>query len=399
MTASKNSAGAGENVTLKLYPKGSIKKLLVNGKDIAARLETKDYSVYSTDITIDGDTEVFAVFEPAEEIKITSVGTNKDDTIVYDGKGYKPVGDNLFVNGDFSDNSGSSMGQWYVGMNENGHPENGTVLRPGISENGEPVNLVPLSDSGLLIKNEYVKEASDNKFFFGEDTTQPENVRHYLSETVGEPWTDNAWNGVHSLLAYVKIKPNTNYYFSFNARTAGGSASVRCGAISMEDYVPKIYRTNASLNFSGSGYISCTNGDMQNIGGAWKQYETVINNADGGYFIFNAYWLQMCSDLCLGDFRLYEVEETESSMVKIAFAEDPDSVIIKVGDSISLPERVMAYASDGEKISLEVKWADGAYELDTGKAGVYSVEGCALLPNGYYADETVLVHLRLVVCG
>ncbi len=122
---------------------------------------------------------------------------------------------------------------------------------------------------------------------------------------------------------YVKIKPNTNYYFSFNARTAGGSASVIYGAISMDDYVQKIYRTDATLNFSGNGYISCTNGDMQNICGAWKRYETVINSADGGYFIFNAYWLQMCSNLCLGNFRLYEVEETDRSMFEITFAENP----------------------------------------------------------------------------
>lgn len=207
VTASKNRAAAGENVTLKLYPEGSIKKLLVNSKDIAASLETKDYNVYSTDITIDGDTEVFAVFEPAEEIRLAFIGTNEDDTIVYDGKGYKPVGDNLFINGDFSDNSGELMGQWYLGMNENGHPANGTVLRPSIAESGEPVNLVPLADSGMLVKNEYVNDASDNKFFFGEDTAQPENIRHYLSETVGEPWTDNAWNGAHSLLAYAKKAP------------------------------------------------------------------------------------------------------------------------------------------------------------------------------------------------
>ena len=117
------------------------------------------------------------------------------------------MGDNLFINGDFSDNSGELMGQWYLGMNENGHPANGTVLRPSIAESGEPVNLVPLADSGMLVKNEYVNDASDNKFFFGEDTAQPENIRHYLSETVGEPWTDNAWNGAHSLLAYAKKAP------------------------------------------------------------------------------------------------------------------------------------------------------------------------------------------------
>ena len=397
VTASKNCAGAGENVALKLYPQGSIKKLLVNGEDITAKLKTDDCSVYTTEITVNEDTDVFAVFEPAEEIRITSAGTDENATIVCDGKGYKPVSGNLFINGDFSDNSGESMEQWYVGMNEGGHPESGTALRPGFDENGEPVNMVPLSKSGMLVKGEYANSAAGNRFYFGEDTSQPESTRHYLSETIEEPWTSNAWNGAHSLLSYVKIKPDTSYYFSFRARTMGGSASVRYGAVNMKNYVPIVYRTDASIKFSGNGYVSCKNGDMQNLSGSWKQYKTVINSADGDYFIFNAYWLQMCSNLCLGDFRLFEVEETESRMVKIIAADNPDAEIIESGGNIALPERVSAHTSEGEEISLEVKWADEAYELDTQKPGVYSVEGKVLLPDGYYADETLSVHLRLVV--
>lgn len=388
VTASKDYASAGEKVTLKLYPEGSIKELIVNGKDIAEKLVTENYLVYTTEITIDEDAEILAVFEPAQVIEADAPPV--PDTIVIDGQAYNPIGENLFKNGDFSDTSGKSTEQWYVGMNEDGHPRNGDTLRPYFDDNGKAVNLLPLSESGLLF-TEKSEKTPENMFYFAKNGNG-----YCLTETVGEPWQSNAWNGSHSLLAYVDIKPDTDYCFSFRAKTDGGAASIRCGAINTENYVQKIYKTSDTLNFSGSGYMSCPNGDMQNVSGSWQEYKMVVNSGDGDRFIFNAYWLHMCSNLSLTDFRLNEVEKTGDRGTRIVSAENPPALVVKQGDSATMPEKIEAYARDGEKVSIRINWADT--DKLTDKAGIYLIEGYAVPPEGFYIEEGALrAVLRMAV--
>ncbi len=391
----KNTAADGDEVTLSLIPDGVIGAVYVNGVDRKDSFFTEDGIVYSAKLTVSGDVTVSAEFYPAPagDFDVPEAG-DAPGTVLCGGVRYNTVGDNLFSNGDFSDNSGKGMEQWYVGANTAGHPTSGGTARPSIGEDGSLSNLTPLSESGLLVKGSFEPQVSGNKFYFGYDGNRPDGEQHYLVEAIGEPWTSNAWNGAHSLLAFVKIKPATSYYFSFVAYTAGGAASVRYGAVKMGSFVPDAYSTSASLNFSGSGGMSCKNGDEQNVGGAWRRYESVVRSGDGDYFLFNAYWLQMCSFLCIGDFKLIEVEDT--ALETAVGTERLPAVTPERGGTPALPEEVTVVLSDGGTKKVPVEWLN-ADAVDTGKPGVSTVTGRVVLPDGISSNGTLLVTVRVVV--
>ncbi len=391
----KNTAASGEEVTVSLVPDGIIGSVYVGGEDMREKFLTTDGVTYSAKLKVTGDLTVSAVFLPAPEGKYEMPGADETPgTVLCGGKLYRTVGGNLFDNGDFSDNSGKTMKQWYVGKNTGGHPSSGSDFRPSIGSDGKLSNLTPLSESGLLVKGSFEPQVSGNKFYFGYDGGQPEGMKHYLVEAIGEPWTSNAWNGAQSLLAFVKIKPNTSYYFTFRAYTAGGAASVRYGAIEMDSFVKSSYSTSDSIGFSGSGAMDCHNGDMQNVGGAWRRYESIVNSGEGDYFLFNAYWLQMASYLCLGDFRLIEVED--KALSKVVGAERVMTVLPGRGDALALPENVTVLMSDGSTAEMPVEWLnrDG---VDTEKPGVSLVTGRVVLPDGCFSDGALLVSVRVVV--
>ncbi len=391
----KNDAARGERVTLYLLPDGVISRVIVNGEDIKDKFTTKDGALYSASIEVDGDVTVLAEFLPALAGKFDPPAQNvSSGTVIVGTESYELIGENLFKNGDFSDNSGAGMDHWYVGTNKNGHPVNGAYMRPKINPDGTLENLVPLGESGLLIKNAYEPQANGNKFYFGTDNGQPEGMKHYLVEAIGEPWTSNAWNGAASLLAFIPIKPDTNYYFTFRAYTAGGAASVRFGSIRMDSFVKDTYSASDSLDFSGSGYMSCTNGDVQNVGGAWRRYEAIINSGDGDYFLFNAYWLQMASYLCLGDFRL--IEAGDEPLTRVAGAERLPTVTAAGGGALTLPSEINVVMADGTRTTLAVEWLNDS-AVDTSSSGVYSVTGKVVLPEGYYSTEPLLVTQRVIV--
>lgn len=390
----KNTVRAGDSVTVYLVPDGKIARVTANGADITNKFTSADNDIYTAEITVTGRTEITAVFAPATSGRYTTPGSDTADTVRCNGETYRVIGDNLLPNGDFSDNSGNNMEHWYVGTNENGHPASGSYKRPYINDDGTLKNLVPLSESGLLIKDAYEPTVSGNKFYFGYDGRQPEGTQHYLVESIGEPWTNNAWNGSGSLLAFVPIKQNTNYYFSFRAYTAGGAASVRCGAINMDSFVQDTYRTTDTLNFSGSGWMACTNGDQQNVGGEWRYYSSVINSGDGDYFLFNAYWLQMASYLCMGDFKLIELDS--SPLTKLIGAERLPTLTLSSKDTVTLPKTVDVIDSNSKTVSLPVKWLnDNA--VDTSVPDVYSVTGYVDIPDGYGHDGVLYVTQRLIV--
>ncbi|MCH5188419.1 MAG: hypothetical protein J1F63_08440, partial [Oscillospiraceae bacterium] len=175
----KNAAFSGETATVYLLPDGTVKKLTLNGEDITSMLTTDDGSLYTAGITAVGDSEIFAEFAPAVEGDFESPEFSQEGSVVLDGKRYKIIGENLFSNGDFSDNSGEAMGQWYVGANTSGHPSGGGYLPPVINPDGSLINLTPLSSSGLLLKNAYEPKHGDNVFYFGQDNSRPEGLKHY----------------------------------------------------------------------------------------------------------------------------------------------------------------------------------------------------------------------------
>ncbi|MCD8049231.1 MAG: Ig-like domain-containing protein [Clostridia bacterium] len=386
---SKNTAQDGETVTLSLLPDGGIEKLSVNGEDYTSLLSTQDGNLYTVEITIEGDTTIYAEFSEATEGDFTDTETSSDEYVSYNGSIYKLIGENLFSNGDFTDTSGDNMDEWYVGVNSDGHPSSSSYQIPKINSDGTLQNLVPLTESGLLTTGGYEID-NNNTFYYGNDGT-----RKYLVEHIDDDWTNCAWNGSQSLLAYIPVKSNTKYYFKFQAYSVSGKASIRYGAINMDSYVPEKYSRNEGLSFCGSGYVNCNNGEVQNVGGSWTTYTAVIDTGDNGdYFFFNAYWLQMAQYLCLGDFELYELADEEAA--EITSIESPAALTVLVGESLNLPETAIVTTSDGEEYSLPVTWLN-ADAVDTSLEGIYIVTGRVVLPDNLYYSGTPYVKQRVIV--
>ena len=317
-------------------------------------------------------------------------------TVVIDGKKYKKIGENLFKNHNFADYSGADMDQWYVGVNNGGHPTAENYQIPKINPDGSVENLVPIAESGLLTTGGYEKTGEDT-FYYGKDKAG----RTYLVEQLSSDWQNCAWNGAHSLLGFIPIKPNKNYYFQFEAFSSKKSnkntkASVRYGAINMENFVPKNYTASGTLNFSGTGYMTCKNGDEQNIGGnSWETYDALINSGDGDYFLFNAYWLHMAHYMCFGDFQLYELSDTP--MVNVSELKNPAALVLNLNDKLSLADKASIVADDGETSELPITWLN-ANGVDITTPGVYVVTGYVSLPDDYYSDN-VYIKQKVIVKG
>lgn len=381
----KNTAEDGGSAVLTLMPEGLITSLIVNGEDVTDKLETNDKNIYTYTVN-----EVFDNIKAevcfSEALIIPSEGENDGRTVEYNGVVYSFASENMFTNGDFKDNSGGNMELWYRGVNTNGH--NGVDASIPNPKTGE--NLVPLNSGNALITGMYEpSNRPSNTFYFGKDGS-----REYLVENIGFPWETNTWNGEHSLMAFVPIKPDTEYYFTFEAYTLSGKASVRYGAIDSENFAAVPYSTADGLNFSGTGYMDCTNGDMQNVGGAWRTYEAVIHSGEtADYFMYNAYWLQMCDYLCTGNFKLYELEPAETEVISV---ESLAPVEVNVGEAVTLPEKIDGITENGEE-QFSVQWSN-AESIDTSSAGVYIVSGEVIFPAGYYGSKYVRnVKIRVIV--
>lgn len=388
--ADKNSASDGETVTLSVLPEGDITSLTLNGEDILPTLRTEDNTLYTTEFTVTCDSKIIATFTKA--IESDWEPSDSEEVITINGERYSITGNNLYNNPDFADNSGSNMEQWYVGSNTTGHPSDSSYQIPVINPDGTLENLIPLTQSGYLTTGAFEKDAN-NTFYFGKDNTST-----YLVEHMSSDWKYAAWNGNRSLLSFVPIKENTNYYFSFKAYTLSGKASVRFGAIDMDEgdnfYVPSSYATNESLNFTSSSCFDCTNGDMQNVGGSWTTYTLAFNSGNGAdYFMFNAYWLQMCEYLCIGDFRLYELSDT--ALAEITSIEAPSALVVQKNSALSLAEKVNAVSAKGEELSLAVEWLDSDI-IDTSVSGTYIVTGKLIIPEDYYSENNY-VRQRVIV--
>ncbi len=385
--ADRNSAKAGETVRLYLVPDGIVKILTVNGNDIASELTSEDNQIYTVEITVTGETKIYAEFTGSVGGGLITDGEDGEYYYI-DGRPYKIKSGNLFDNGDFADYSGEHMEQWYTGVNTGGHPDTNNYQVPRINPDGSIENLIPLTKSGWLTAGGQEIDNPDT-FYYGYDGS-----RTYLVEHMADDWHTCAWNGQNSLLAFVPIKPETKYYFAFSAYTAGGRASVRCGAINMDNYVPEIYDENASLNFSGSGGIDCTNGNVQNVGGGWTEHSGVIDSGDGDYFLFNAYWLQMADYLCLGNFRLYELSNEPAEM--ITSVSSLPTLVVPVGGEPVLPESVEVETESGAVERLTVNWLN-ADIVDTDVPGVYTVTGRLELPDRLYYGDNAVVKQRVIV--
>ncbi len=383
--ADKNTAFIGEEVTLYLIPEGDIASLTLNGKDILSSLKTNDSDIYYTTFSISEDTTIHAAFTPA----ITSefVPDTDNDFITIDGTPHLVIGENLYKNHDFSDYSGNGMEQWYVGANTSGHPESTSYKMPKINSDGSLENLTPIASSGYLTTGAFERDG-ENTFYYGRD-----NSSTYLVEHMSSDWKYSAWNGNRSLLSFVPIKENTNYYFSFKAYTLSGKASVRFGAIDMDEgenfYVPSNYATTDSLNFCSDNYFDCTNGDMQNVGGNWTTHTLTFNSGEGAdFFFFNAYWLQMAEYLCIGNFNLYELSEAGLTYVDVA--DLLPAVVTTKGNAPILPESITA-----DDISIGIEWID-AHIIDPSVTGTYSVTGKLIMPEGFYTDHNY-ISIRVIV--
>ncbi len=380
----KNTAHIGEEVNIYLIPTGDIVSLSLNGKDILPTLKTTDGNIYTTSFTVQEDTKIIASFTPA-------IGNeweeDSEDYIIINGERFFITGENLYKNPTFSDNSGKNMEQWYVGKNTSGHPTDASYQMPVINPDGSLENLTPLTLSGYLTTGAFEKDGADT-FYYGYNGSDT-----YLVEHMASDWQDCAWNGDKSLLSFVPIKENTNYYFSFDAYTVSGKASVRFGAIDMDKgenfYIPSSYSTKDTLNFSSDQSFYCTNGDMQNVGGNWQTHSLAFNSGEGAdYFLFNAYWLQMAEYLCMGNFKLYELSDTP--LTKISSIPTPNAVIASAKSEVVLPEEIEAMG-----ISIEIEWLDEEI-VDTSITGTYIVTGKLIFPKGYYSD-TKYIRQRVIV--
>ncbi len=370
----KTTAHIGEEVNVYLVPEGGISSLTINGKDYLQTLKTDDYNIYRTSFTIQENTKIFATFTKATEGDIEV--DNTTDYVTIDGESYLIKGENLYQNPSFSDNSGSDMEQWFVGSNTNGHPTDSTYQKPVIKADGTYENLIPITNSGYLTTGAVEKDGVDT-FYYGYNGSDT-----YLVEHMASNWQSCAWNGNKSLLSFVPIKENTNYYFSFDGFTVSGKASVRFGAIDMDEgenfYIPSSYSTGDTLNFTSDKAFTCTNGDMQNVGGNWNTYSLAFNSGEGAdYFLFNAYWLQMAEYLCIGNFKLYELGDSELTQVEVPSL--PAKVVTR-GDKLTLAESVI---SNG--VSIGINWLDSEI-VDTAVSGTYVVTGELIVPEGYCTD-------------
>lgn len=245
----------------------------------------------------------------AAVMAVSAAAFAEGEIITFDGKSYVTVGENLFTNGDFSDNSGEGMEIWYTGKNSGGHSTvDNYIPNPKAGE-----NLTKLTD-GRIVLNEFepIGNRIDNGFYFGKNGDNT-----YLVENVPEQgfdWKKCTWNGEHSLMAFVPIEKGKRYYFSFECCTSNGRASARYGTINSDDYVvPGQGEYANSMKWQSVG-LDLNNGGAQNIGGTgagrWAKWDCVLeptNEAD--FFLFNTYWLQMSAYLSLDNFELYEIEE------------------------------------------------------------------------------------------
>lgn len=388
--ADKNTALSGEEVNIYLIPEGGINSVTVNGVDYTKTLKTNDGNIYTTSFTALENTTVYAEFNKAHDGGFTP--EEGDSLIIIDGERYSKIGSNLFANGDFSDPSGNNMENWYVGVNKTGHPTNTNYQKPRINPDGTLENLVPLTESGYLTTGGYEIDKADT-FYYGRDSSST-----YLVEHMASNWQNAAWNGSQSLLGFVPIKENTNYIFSYRAYSVSGMASIRYGAIDMDEgtnfYIPSTYATNGNLNFTSTNAFNCTNGDMQNVGGSWHDYTLVFNSGVGAdYFLFNAYWLQMAEYLCLGDFELFEL--SGKATTAISSVAPLSAVVTLKGNTPTLPQSVTATDEGGNKLTLPVVWLNDEI-VDTSTTGTYIVTGEILPPEGYYLSDKY-IRLRVVV--
>lgn len=388
--ADKNTAFLGEEVTVYLLPEGDIKSLTLNGKDILPTVQTKDGNLYTTKFCMEDSAEVIATFTEATEGSY--IEDEVEQSIVINGNHYFIMGENLYKNPTFSDPSGKDMEQWYIGANTGGHPTDATYQIPKINPDGSLENITPLTQSGYLTTGGFEKDAV-NTFYYGKDSSKT-----YLVEHMHSDWQHCAWNGKGSLLSFVPIKENTNYYFSFDAYTLSGKTSVRFGAIDMDEgenfYVPTAYNRNEGLNFCSSSSYNCNNGEIQNVGGGWNTHSLAFNSGEGAdYFMFNAYWLQMCEYLCIGNFTLYELSDT--ALTSITNISSPSAQIVSKNSTLTLPESIIATDENNNELSLKVQWLNSDI-VDTSKAGIYIVTGKLICPKGYYTED-VYIRTRVVV--
>ena len=390
--ADKNTAREGEEVTLYLLPEGEVKTLTLNGRNILPTLYTEDGNLYQTIFTMEGDSKIIASFTSATEGDFKEDET-EDNSIFIDGERYFITGENLFKNPTFSDYSGNDMEQWFVGTNTQGHPTEAVYNIPRITEDGEYENLTPITETGYLTTGGYEKDAA-NTFYYGKSG----NDRTYLVEHMHSNWQHCAWNGAGSLLGFVPIKENTNYHFSFDAYTLSGKASVRFGAIDMDEgenfYAPTPYSTRESLNFTSTSCFDCTNGDMQNAGGNWTTHTLSFNSGEGAdFFLFNAYWLQMCEYLCIGNFELYELSDAPLTAIEEIIT--PPAITLVKNTLLALPEHIRATAEDNTDLTLPVEWLNSDI-VNAAISGTYAVTGKLTIPDGYYSEDKFITQ-RVIV--
>ncbi len=380
--ADKNIAFEGDKVTVSLLPDGFVTGFVVNGTDKLSSLKTEDGNIYTYTFTAEGDSVITASFSPSEKGDFTP-GTSSS-LITIDGKVYQKLGENLFTNPTFSDNSGNGLDAWYVGTNTQGHPSDASYQMPKINPDGTYENLIPLTRSGYLTTGVFEKDRADT-FYFGRD-----NSRTYLVEHMASDWKACAWNGNKSLLSFIPIKENTNYYFSFDAFTVSGKVSVRFGAVDMDEenfYIPANYKTGDSLNFTSTAF-DCKNGDMQNVGGKWTTHTLAFNSGEGAdYFLFNAYWLHMAEYLCIGNFTLYEL--SSEAETEIVYTETLPMQFTVKGDALTLPTSVLGEDETGKKVTVEIKWLNPEI-VNTEKANIYTLTGTLLPPDGYYLMDSYI---------
>lgn len=207
---------------------------------------------------------------------------NAAETYIDSSGAYIFAGDNLFDDPCFDDHSAGSFPQWYVGSNKTSS-WNGEIPNPKTGE-----NLTPLKGSA------YIAETETPRLFYY--STFDGEATSCLSEGITSAarcW----WNGVDSLLGFVKIDPAKTYYFSVRVYAASGkSASVRYGAINSGGYCS-----------AADGSVSGLTEEAPAVGSQHKIEAIITPSPDSDYFMFNAYNLSRSEKTSFTEFTLVEV--------------------------------------------------------------------------------------------
>ncbi len=298
---------------------------------------------------------------------LPSVSAEDGDIVTVDSVPYVLTGENLIQYPDFADGEQrKASSQWYTGVNT------GTAWDENVPDPKTGENLISLSSVCAFKEGEDSGSPAANTFYFGKDgggtIDAAPRSGYYLCENITSA-AGSYWNGKNSLLCFVPIDAGKTYCFSYNISSWGSVAnsSLRYGAINSDEYCR--LASEGRLSWSGSGGVNVDQYDGNNMTqkGSWAKYEGVFTaGEDADYFLFNLYWLQDTSYVCLNGLSLREAEPAE------IIETEEVRVSAYAGTTPKLPSSVTVTYQNGQTGAAAAAWEES---YDMRKDGVYQVNG------------------------